>query len=163
LKKRKLTDIDYKKIIAVDDLSDGVAAFCMLDAKNQHRWGYIDNKTNIIVAPIYQYRPSRFSDGLAAIKHAAGTGFIDKKGRLVIQPVYSDVGKFSEGLCWCKKTGSKLYGYINKKGIEVISADYNIVSNFDNGRALVAKDQSAFIINKSGKAVSQALSGYYGF
>jgi hypothetical protein len=158
----KLNNYDYKKILWIEDLKEGVAAFCMLSKEHRHLWGYIDNKTNVIIEPRFSTQPSEFSEGLAIFVTPNGKGYIDKKGKVIINPCFVDCGLFFNGLAYVRKKNESLYGYINKRGVEVIKPEFNTASNFDGNFAVVTKNSGVYIIDKKGNLKTQELCGYYG-
>lgn len=111
-----------------------------------------------IVPPKYD-EVRDFSDGLAAVKVAAGEwsngeapvtiykwGFIDKTGRKVVPPKYSSVGNFSDGLAavGVGHYPDDKWGFIDKTGKEVVPCNYmrngdrsNDVPEFHEGLAVV--------------------------
>jgi WG containing repeat len=67
----------------------------------------------LAIAPQFDYA-ANFSDGLAAVKTAAGTGFIDTTGTWILQPQFASVGDFSEG--WARVQVGDTWRFINKSG-----------------------------------------------
>lgn len=66
--------------------------------KKNGKYGYINSKGEIAIAPQYTYC-ERFSAGLAAVKIDSLWGFINTAGQMIIKPAYKQVGQFSNDLC----------------------------------------------------------------
>lgn len=95
--------------VALGDYHEGLAACKTSGGK----LGFIDRQGKLVVKASYLYSPGRvyaYSDGLAGVATAKGTGFIDRTGRTIVQPAYEDVGSFQEGYAAVKKDGK--WGYI---------------------------------------------------
>lgn len=88
----KIADIDATAVDICTE--DGLVAFCKND-----KWGFVDKKGNVIIAPKYEMARS-FSHGLAAVCLNGYWGFIDQGGNLVIETQFRDALYFSEfGIC----------------------------------------------------------------
>lgn len=70
------------------DYKEGFSAIKIND-----KYGFIDKKGNIVIAPIYNFASS-FSEGLAEVRINYKYGFIDTKGNIVISPVYDSTSSF---------------------------------------------------------------------
>ena len=132
------------------------------------RWGYVDTKGRMVIAPKFNYADS-FSDGLAGVKFdwkdkATGEGktafgYIDKKGNYVLKPQFIWGNPFKEGcaqVCVPEEPGSnsgKWGTFIDKKGKVLFTGDFGEVGPFSNGLALAEKDHQYFYIDKTGRTV----------
>jgi len=123
-------------------------------------FGYIDNKGNEIVPPIYNMAED-FKEGFARVYayDESGNGlygFIDKTGKEVIPLIYEQAGDFSEGLA---RVGIFIgrsqyaYGFIDKTGKEVIPLTYQMVGDFKEGVAWVSNGNKRGLIDKTGKVI----------
>ena len=63
--------------------------------KQGNKWGYADQKGNIVISPSYENANS-FSMGLAAVAKDGQWGFIDLDQELIVDYKYSDAGVFSK-------------------------------------------------------------------
>lgn len=112
--------------------------------KEGTKWGYIDQKGNIAVAPAFE-EAVNFSEGLAAVKIKGKYGFIDEKGKMVIEPAFDFVNEgegFSEGYAavgmYFNKSKSKHgWNYIDKKGSLLFQKYFFEARAFSEGWALV--------------------------
>lgn len=107
----------------------------------EYKYGFINEKGDTIIAPIYSYA-YEFSENLAAVRlyndedeNYGSWGFIDTTGKLIIPCKYSDANSFSEGLAGVRL--NKIWGFINAKGEEVIPFMFDVVKEFENGFAIV--------------------------
>jgi hypothetical protein len=71
------------------------------------RWGYIDQKGDLIVNFKFDFA-APFSEGLAAVHSRGLAGYIDHYGRYVVQPEYGVATDFSRGIAVVSK-GSAWY------------------------------------------------------
>ena len=74
-----------------DDPNLSKEAFAAI--KINGKYGLIDTKGNIVIAPIYD-DTLIFREGLAKVGINGKYGFIDKKGNIVIAPIYDFAGNF---------------------------------------------------------------------
>jgi WG repeat protein len=131
------------------------------------KWGFIDQKGQMIIAPTY-LEALNFSEGLAAVKVTVGEGreaeskwgFIDQKGQMIIVPTYSEAHSFSEGLAVVKVTadvgqeGKSKWGFINQKGQMIIAPTYSEALNFSEGLAAIQLTNNRLgFIDKEGNLV----------
>lgn len=114
-----ILDIDVR---ASERFTEGMAPI-----KNDHgKWGYIDNKFNLVIKPKYDY-VSAFREGLALVRAGSKWSYINKTGKTVIKSFKPGMdgglcgyehyySYFSDGISWIwnKKEGG-IVG-INKNG-----------------------------------------------
>jgi WG repeat protein len=86
-------------------------------------------------------------------KHKSKYGFADTTGKIHIEPVYDDAEDFSEGFSLVEK--NNLFGYINKAGRVKIDFTFKNASSFSHQVAIVQKDKGVYLIDHSGKKISQ--------
>ena len=131
-----------------DAFSDGLARVCV-----DGLYGFIDKSGAVVINPQFTSAYPRFEDGLCLVQLGSRYGFIDKAGEYVINPQFDDALPFSEGLA-AVRLEDKI-GYIDQKGRYVILPQYDGTlteeSLFYNGRAVVYKEDTALLIDKSGK------------
>lgn len=100
------------------------------------RYGYIDNKGNVIVKPRFHEARS-FYEGLAAVRRGSKWGFIDRTGKLVIPYRYGGTSMFIEGYAivgmetgWGDKKKA-VFGVIDKQGNYKIQPQYKWLEFID--------------------------------
>jgi hypothetical protein len=97
--------------ISVGDFSEGLA-FVLKDEDG--KWGFIDNRGNIVIPNIYDDEMS-FSEGLASVKKDGKYGYINNQGEEVISFIYDFAHSFSyDGEAKVTLNGKDFK--INKKG-----------------------------------------------
>lgn len=83
-------------------------------------------------------------------------GFVDGNGKLAVNPQFEAVGDFHYGLAAVRWKGK--WGYIDAKGKMAVPPRYDSVSDFvEAGLAVVTLDGSYQLIDRSGRAVGDAL------
>lgn len=80
-------------------------------------------------------------------------GFIDSLGNWVIQPVYDDAGNFKEGFAGVCKNDSCFF--ITKDGAKTSDLTFEETEDYDNGLAIVKKQNSYYLINRSGQLITK--------
>jgi hypothetical protein len=102
----------------------------------------------------------RFSEGLMVVSEKGKKGFVDKTGNMIIPPRYDWAEPFSEGLAvvnilsFLHNSLEKKAGYIRKNGEIAIPLIYSNAVSFHDGRAFVYKDTGWFLIDQTGKFLS---------
>lgn len=140
-----------------------------MKVKRNGKWGFVNQKGNIIIDFIYtEYRdryydqilnlntdslyaiPKEtyrnvgfFHEGFAPILKESLYGFINTKNEIVIEPRFVGVQYFSEGLAGATIDGI-LWGFINTKGEFVIKPQFYYVHAFENGICGVLLNKSPF-------------------
>lgn len=152
-KGEQVVDFKYEDAAA---FHDGLARVCLGGL-----YGFIDEKGNEVITPQFTSAYSRFEDDLCLIRVGGRYGFIDKKGEYVINPQFDDALPFSEGLAAVRL--EEKVGYVDKKGQYIIKPQYDgglsEESLFHNGRAVVYVEETALLIDKSGKVVVRQNTG----
>lgn len=144
-----------------------------LKVKRNGKWGFVDQKGNIIIDFIYTEDRNRnfdyifhlnsdsldalpkepyrnvgfFIEGFASIMKDSLFGFINTKNEIVIEPIFKGVQYFSEGLAGATIDGI-LWGFINTKGGFVIQPQFYYVDAFEHGicGVLLEKRENILII-----------------
>jgi len=78
----------------------------LLPVKQDGKWGYIDAKGTLVIAPQYD-EAKPFSEGLAAVRVGKQWGYIDGAGATKINPQYKFAGEFSGGLAFVMPPGEE--------------------------------------------------------
>ena len=129
--------------------------------RKESKWGYINDKGEIVIEPKFFSPVGDFSEGLAPVYESlpmggfwstlpkSKWGYIDKTGNIVIKPAFDLAYFFSEGLApiVIRKTSANFpwgqehrVGFINKKGDIVVEPKYLKVGSFSEGMASVTCD-----------------------
>jgi hypothetical protein len=87
-----------------------------------------------------------------SIKHHDKYGFADSTGKVCIEPVYAEAEDFKEGFSVVEK--NSLYGYINKAGRIKIDFLFDEAGPFIQQVAIVQKNKAVFLIDHTGKKLS---------
>jgi len=119
-----------------------------------NKWGYIDLKGKLIVAPIFDdaesfsraYEPFLFNGSLVAqVKMDGKWGCINEAGLMVIEPIYEDIQEFiglsdhAENIYFVARVKMDgKYGFINGEGSLIIQPEFEEAFEFwDIGYAAV--------------------------
>ncbi|WP_251860030.1 WG repeat-containing protein [Clostridium sp. Marseille-Q2269] len=99
------------------------------------KWGYINEKGQFIIRPLYDLALEYQCNGLAVVEINNLYGIIDKNGDYVVKHKYSFISEFSEKRAVV--IDDKGFNIINERGTELISTtkNYNYIGNFKEGRA----------------------------
>ena len=109
-------------------------AGCYSPADHGHRiYGYVDPEGRTAIEPAF-LDARGFSEGLAAVRVAAGWGYIDRNGDWVIPPGFSAAAPFAEGRA-AVRDFSGHWGYIDPTGRLVVPHQFKRLSRFVEGRA----------------------------
>ena len=128
------------------------------------KWGYKDERGNIIVQPIYDLGHD-FWNGMALVNKGGvwgkngikggKLGYIDNTGKVAIEPKYDDAGYFTEEMARVKL--SNKWGFINKTDKIVIAFQYDDARSFVEGLAGIKLNDKWGFIDKTGKIVIEAI------
>jgi hypothetical protein len=101
------------------------------------RWGYRDEKGNVIIQPQFVIANEFSPEGIAAVVDGKGWAYIDKKGDIVIRPFIFDNGPdyFQEGVA--RFTANNKFGFFNKKGEIVVKPQFDFAEPFSEGLAVI--------------------------
>ena len=147
--------IPYQYHFAVD-FSDGMALVC----NENGEIGYVNTKGELVIPYKYDNPAERngndFHEGLCAVMVDGAHewfSYIDKTGKLAFPGIFSQDSDFSEGLAAVTTTGEDSQsGYIDHSGKMVITLPEGWWGrNFRDGVAQIQKNDSCFIIDKTGK------------
>jgi hypothetical protein len=119
------------------------------------RSGFVDRSGRLVVKPQF-VEAKDVADGLAAVAVTQGDdrlwGFVDTTGRVVIEPRYIEAESFAEGLASVETT-DKQWMAIDRSGQVVIPPASRRIGAFANGVAPIMSDESAGLIDRSGKTL----------
>ena len=109
-------------------------AGCYSPPDHGHRiYGYVDLEGRTAIEPAFLDARS-FSEGLAAVRVAAGWGYIDRSGHWVIPPRFSAAAPFAEGRAAVRDATGR-WGYVDPTGRIVVPPQFERLSRFVEGRA----------------------------
>ncbi len=130
--------------------------------KKNSKLGIVDLNGNIVVPIIYTQLGNDFSEGIIGAEKDEKFGYISIDGKLVVPFNYDYTANgFVEGMGKVVK-GSKI-GFVNANNEIVIPIEYDKAANFFNGIALVAIEDNYFLIDKTGRQISENYSMMRGF
>lgn len=124
---------------------EGVTAIVIND-----RWGYMDERGDIIVPPRFDWTGA-FHEGLGAFAMNKKYGFIDKTGTIRVEPRFKRVGIFSDGVAPVEIDHK--WGYIDHAGAFTIAPQYEWASPFSEGLASASNHDGSGYIDKTGAFV----------
>lgn len=112
--------------------------------KDQELYGFIRENGTIVVSPKHIHAHD-FSEGLAAVKDTNNRwGFINTAGKKVftLPSNVSEVGDFSEGLCWFRDSKTDKVGFVDRTGKVVIRPQWGFAHDFSDGLAAVGNGRT---------------------
>ncbi len=157
-----LTHVSFKNRDSGDYLSAQLdsSSFDMPKDQNNYKyfekngkWGYADEKGNVLIQPKYDEAYPTIVRGLANVKLNDKWGIIDTLGAIVVPVEYEELGQLEGGRISFKKNGQ--YGFLDASGKIVVPAHYDAVHFFFNGLAPVQKNGAWGYINPDGDMVIQ--------
>ncbi|MCL2072312.1 MAG: WG repeat-containing protein [Marinilabiliaceae bacterium] len=101
------------------------------------KFGFIDEKGNIVVPIIYEGTGWVYSDGLLLVRKNKW-GYVNRQGQEVIPLIYDEAHPFSNGVARIKR--DKKCGIIDTTGAEILPIVYDEIKNFSWGAALVKRE-----------------------
>lgn len=105
---------------------------------NEEKWGYKDNKGNIIVSPMWDYADNFYED-FAVVRNDKGLyGYIDSDGRLLIKCQFKEAMKFVNGIALIQ-TSDGIWEQINCAGEILHNCPWIDVYPYSEGLAAVRK------------------------
>lgn len=115
--------LKVKEAYEVSVFSEGLALFSKRCEDGIRRYGFMDEKGNVVIEATFT-NASSFKNGLAAVRNENGEwGYIDKKGKIVIGYQFDAVNNFRDnGQAIVKLDGQM--GTINKTGKFVINPQF---------------------------------------
>lgn len=133
-------------------LSFGVLAQTYLtQVKVEKTWGYANEKGELVILPKYK-KCFPFSEGFAAVLDGKKYMFIKADGSQLETEIdgfgLNKKSRFSDGMVQIKV--GKQWGYMDTEGKMVIKPAYLYASPFENGFAIVKKETTFLIIDKTG-------------
>jgi hypothetical protein len=103
---------------------------------NGTKWGYIDDKGDFVIDPIFEYVMNFQANDLAVVQLNSLQGIINKEGSFIVKPKYENINEFSEGRApVLNKEGFKI---IDEWGKEIIDKYYDYIGSFRSGRAVTS-------------------------
>ena len=122
----------------------------MLPIKKNSKYGFIDNKGEIIINPKYEF-VGEFKCGLAICANSIKVGYINKKGEEIIPFVYDEGFDFIDGIAVVDS--SNLLGIIDIHNEKILPFEYDEIIRFSNNFFIIKKNEVVNIINSHGDNV----------
>jgi len=123
----------------------------LLKVSVKDKYGFANEKGEIIVPIIYDKVLSFFDNPLAKVELSGKQGFVSQSGKLVIPLIYNSVDSFSDGLARVSKGGK--VGFINENNETIIPFEYDYGWRFKKGFAYVEKDEQSGVIDKRNEII----------
>ena len=140
-----------KDVKEVCGFSEGLAKVMVKNKNQESKYGYVDEKGNMVITPQFDAAES-FSEGLAAVRQNGKWGYINQKGIMVISPQFEAAFDFKEGLA--RFYNGNNFGFIDKKGTYIITPQYGFgTGDFSEGLALIRQGDMYGYIDKKGAIV----------
>lgn len=117
-----------------------------------HKWGYINDRGNLVVSCQYDFAEDMFYCGLATVQKDEKWGCIDGSGKLVIPLIYDEPIFFYDHLAGVKRTGK--CGCINTKGDAIIDFKYDYCGVMGANRICVKQFGKYGIIDYKGNTIT---------
>lgn len=100
------------------------------------KWGFINNKGDFILPPIYDGAQNFQENGLAVVELMNESGLINGKGYFIVKPKYDTINPFFEGRATV--ITSKGFKVIDESGKETTESAYSFIGDYHDGRAVFA-------------------------
>lgn len=114
----------------------------MLAIKDKGKWGFVDDKGNMVIPPKYD-SCEQFKYGLAKFKKAGKWGILDKKGNEVFEAKYENIIPCENGLLIYY---DKFWGVMDKTGKILVPPTYYTITTFEKDKALARLGKSYTIL-----------------
>ncbi len=122
-------------------------------------WGYINEKGETLIEPIYKKCYKFSENGLAPIYESKKFQFINTRGEVIATDIndfrliegFIGIGGlqgYSDGFVAVQK--NKSWGFLDSKGVVAVMLKYEKVSSFNNGFAIAQGGGDFFVIDKTG-------------
>ena len=131
-------------------------------------WGYLDQKGEMIISPIYKKCYKFSKNGLAPIYESKRFQFINTKGEVIATDIdgfkliegFIGIGGlqgYSDGMVAVQK--NKSWGFLNSEGGVAIMLKYQKVSTFNSDYAIAKGGEEFFVIDKKGGETKIEIEG----
>lgn len=105
----------------------------LVSTANGLKYGYINDKSNFVIKPKYDFAYDFQGNGLAIVQEKNLYGIIDQSGKYVVQPKYDSIEQFSEDRAAVVDNG--VFKVIDESGKELTTKPYSFIGRFQEGRA----------------------------
>jgi len=133
----------FKSLGNIDALKFSVEG--LLAVRNNGKWGYLNNKGDIVIAPKYD-SCDVFKYGFARVRMGSKWGIIDRTGTQIIESKYENIFPGENGIFIFYENGA--WGVIDKTGKILVPPTFSTITTFENDRAL-GRTGKTFTIIKS--------------
>lgn len=129
--------------------------------KKNGKYGYIDERGNEVIEPVFDHANVSFSEGLAVVRKAGRSGYINPSGSFAIAPRYTGALWFENGLALVKNDDGQ-WGYIDPYGtVKIPFQNFDTQPwPFSEGFACIAKNGKQGFINNTGAPAIPAIFDY---
>lgn len=131
--------VPWETLAQTGEAAGGTLVPFVEDPDSGGKWGFKDEKGNVVIEPRFSFAYEFSPEGLAAVIDQEIWVYIDRTGGTVIRPFIFDNGPdyFSEGLA--RFTEDDKFGYFDKTGKVVIEPRFDFVFPFSRGVAEVCQ------------------------
>ena len=130
----------YKNLSTIETLTFGTDG--MLAIREKGKWGYINEKGDVIVQPKYD-TCTAFKYGYGRVKKGTKWGIVDRSGTEIFEPKYENILPGENGLFIFY---DKAWGLMDKNGAVLIKPTLYTVVPFEKDRALARLNKTYTII-----------------
>lgn len=105
------------------------------NTKEGELYGYINDKGQFIINPIYEIAYDFNTNGLAVVGEKGKFGLINKNGKYILKSIYDSISDFNEDRAVFIL--DNYMGVINEKGEIITDEKYNFIGDYKGGRAVI--------------------------
>ena len=146
--------------------------FCVragVETNSKGKWGYSDEKGNLIIAYQYDFIGAFSENGLALVKKGKNFGMVNRDGKMVLPVVYSQIVPFSQDRMLIIQKGKT--GMADMQGTILHAPEYMHILPFNSdglaiavvkkngGKDLLNSGNMTAILHKSGKELARGTAG----
>ena len=100
------------------------------------KWGYINDRGEFQIKPIFDNAQPFQSNGLAVVDSGRYSGLINREGNYVVEPKYDSISEFTQGRAIViDKDGFKV---MDERGLIITNKAYSYIGVYSEGRAVFA-------------------------
>ncbi|WP_029902206.1 WG repeat-containing protein [Prevotella sp. 10(H)] len=125
---------DYDFGESIDRVEDNM----LIPVRVDYKWGYTDNRDNVVIEPKYEF--VRLFDGdVACVRLDGKWGLIDRNGTEIVPPKYKKIAPFNGASSTRAYLGFK-EGFINREGKEVVPVIYDKIGYLYEGDSIAVSE-----------------------
>lgn len=134
---------------------DGLAAFSIINDKNEEKWGFVDKNGEIVIAPQFSM-VLYFSEGKCAVSNGDKIGFINKEGELVINYQFDIYNYTYNNYIFenkeCVVQLGEYHGVIGSDGVFILNPQFSSIQ-LDGNMYLVEQNSNFGWCDRNGKFI----------